>query len=81
MGVFDDHRRDDKKFDLERFDPLRNILMSTLTYRERAEMLRHCKWVDKVIKAKKSQIDESFISRHNIHYVASFDSDDGLTNP
>lgn len=54
-----------------------------LTSAERYESVGNCKWVDEVIEDAPWQIDDAFIEKHNIDYVAhdeepyvSLDSDD-----
>lgn len=60
----------------EAFDPFSDVQMATLRLRERAEMLRHCKWVDQVVAAPKDAISTNFLSKHKIHYVANFEHKD-----
>jgi choline-phosphate cytidylyltransferase len=57
--------------------------ITVLTDKERAESLRHCKWVDEVIEDAPWIVTESFLKEHNIDFVAhddepysSGDSDD-----
>ncbi|CAG8601371.1 12798_t:CDS:10 [Ambispora leptoticha] len=40
---------------------------------ERAESLRHCKWVDEVIEHAPWAIDQAFLDKHKIDYVAHDD--------
>ena len=46
---------------------------TVLDENERYESLRHCRWVDEIIKDAPWVIDEDFISKHNIDYVAHDD--------
>ncbi|RPA81837.1 hypothetical protein BJ508DRAFT_414548 [Ascobolus immersus RN42] len=57
--------------------------ITVLTDKERAESLRHCKWVDEVIEDAPWIVTEAFLEKHNIDFVAhddepysSGDSDD-----
>lgn len=43
---------------------------TVFTMNERAESLRHCKWVDEVIPDAPWVITEAFINQHRIDYVA-----------
>ena len=40
------------------------------TCSERAESLRHCKWVDEVVEDAPWQVDAEFMEKHQIDYVA-----------
>lgn len=44
---------------------------------QRYESLRHCKWVDEIIRDAPWEIDKEFLDFHNIDYVAH----DGLPYP
>ncbi|CAG8573377.1 9150_t:CDS:2 [Dentiscutata heterogama] len=46
---------------------------TVLNERERAESLRHCKWVDEVIENAPWIIDKDFLETHKIDYVAHDD--------
>ncbi|KAI1320361.1 hypothetical protein EDD11_001162 [Mortierella claussenii] len=71
VGVCDDietHRRKGK---------------TVMTDKERYESLRHCKWVDEVVEGAPWVVDQAFLDKHKIDYVAhddipykSIDSDD-----
>lgn len=37
---------------------------------ERAEILKHCKWVDEVLMPCPWIVTVEFLKKHNIHYVA-----------
>jgi choline-phosphate cytidylyltransferase len=37
---------------------------------ERAELLRHCRWVDEVLSGAPDTIDTKFLAAHQIDYVA-----------
>lgn len=57
--------------------------LTVLTDQERAETLRHCKWVDEVIENAPWIVSPEFLDEHSIDYVAhddepyaSADSDD-----
>lgn len=57
--------------------------LTVLTDQERAETLRHCKWVDEVIENAPWIVTPEFLDEHSIDYVAhddepyaSADSDD-----
>ncbi|KAG0638000.1 cytidylyltransferase-domain-containing protein [Tuber brumale] len=57
--------------------------LTVLTDQERAETLRHCKWVDEVIENAPWSVSPEFLAEHSIDYVAhddepyaSADSDD-----
>jgi cytidyltransferase-like protein len=57
--------------------------LTVLTDKERAESLRHCKWVDEVIEDAPWIVTPEFLEQHSIDYVAhddepyvSEDSDD-----
>ncbi|KAJ6912234.1 hypothetical protein NC651_014808 [Populus alba x Populus x berolinensis] len=43
---------------------------TVMTEEERYESLRHCKWVDEVIPGAPWVIDQEFLDKHNIDYVA-----------
>ncbi|XP_042006847.1 choline-phosphate cytidylyltransferase 2-like [Salvia splendens] len=43
---------------------------TVMTESERYESLRHCKWVDEVIPDAPWVIDQEFLDKHNIDYVA-----------
>lgn len=47
--------------------------LTVLTGQERAETLRHCKWVDEVIPNCPWIVTPEFLSEHNIDYVAHDD--------
>ncbi|KAG0250195.1 hypothetical protein BG011_008580 [Mortierella polycephala] len=56
---------------------------TVMTDKERYESLRHCKWVDEVIESAPWVVDQAFLDKHKIDYVAhddipykSVDSDD-----
>ncbi|KAG0004713.1 choline-phosphate cytidylyltransferase [Entomortierella chlamydospora] len=56
---------------------------TVMTDKERYESVRHCKWVDEVIEAAPWVVDQAFLDKHKIDYVAhddipykSVDSDD-----
>ena len=46
---------------------------TVFTDEERYETLRHCRWVDEVIKAAPWFVDQEFLDRHAIDYVAHDD--------
>ena len=46
---------------------------TVLSENERYESLRHCKWVDEVVRDAPWIIDEEFIKKHRIDYVAHDD--------
>lgn len=41
-----------------------------LSQKERIESIKHCKWVDEILGDVPWVIDEAFLSKHNIDYVA-----------
>jgi len=47
--------------------------LTVLTDKERAETLRHCKWVDEVIEDAPWIVTPDFLEKHNIDYVAHDD--------
>ena len=47
--------------------------LTVLTDKERAESLRHCKWVDEVIEDAPWIVTPAFLDRHAIDYVAHDD--------
>ncbi|KAF9924849.1 hypothetical protein FBU30_005252 [Linnemannia zychae] len=56
---------------------------TVMTDKERYESVRHCKWVDEVVESAPWTIDQAFLDKHKIDYVAhddipykSVDSDD-----
>ncbi|KAF9575101.1 hypothetical protein EC968_004326 [Mortierella alpina] len=56
---------------------------TVMTDKERYESVRHCKWVDEVIESAPWVVDQAFLDKHKIDYVAhddipykSVDSDD-----
>ncbi|KAG0366601.1 hypothetical protein BC939DRAFT_470890 [Gamsiella multidivaricata] len=56
---------------------------TVMTDKERYESVRHCKWVDEVIEGAPWVVDQAFLDKHQIDYVAhddipykSVDSDD-----
>ncbi|KAF8927919.1 hypothetical protein BGZ47_001887 [Haplosporangium gracile] len=56
---------------------------TVMTDKERYESLRHCKWVDEVVESAPWVVDQAFLDKHKIDYVAhddipykSVDSDD-----
>ncbi|CAG8653871.1 19051_t:CDS:2 [Gigaspora margarita] len=61
VGVCDDETTNKKKG------------KTVLNERERAESLRHCKWVDEVIEHAPWIVDQEFLDKHNIDYVAHDD--------
>ncbi|KAG0224304.1 choline-phosphate cytidylyltransferase [Actinomortierella wolfii] len=46
---------------------------TVMTDKERYESVRHCKWVDEVIEAAPWVIDQAFLDKHQIDYVAHDD--------
>ncbi|KAF9113998.1 hypothetical protein BGX27_000391 [Mortierella sp. AM989] len=61
VGVCDDaltHRRKGK---------------TVMTDKERYESLRHCKWVDEVVESAPWVVDQAFLDKHKIDYVAHDD--------
>ncbi|KAG0369241.1 hypothetical protein BGX24_002490 [Mortierella sp. AD032] len=56
---------------------------TVMTDKERYESVRHCKWVDEVVESAPWTVDQAFLDKHKIDYVAhddipykSVDSDD-----
>ncbi|KAG0205508.1 choline-phosphate cytidylyltransferase [Mortierella sp. GBA30] len=56
---------------------------TVMTDKERYESVRHCKWVDEVVESAPWVVDQAFLNKHKIDYVAhddipykSVDSDD-----
>ncbi|KAF9199249.1 choline-phosphate cytidylyltransferase [Haplosporangium sp. Z 27] len=56
---------------------------TVMTDKERYESVRHCKWVDEVVESAPWVVDQAFLDKHQIDYVAhddipykSVDSDD-----
>lgn len=47
--------------------------LTVLSAKERAESVRHCKWVDEVVEDCPWVIDVEFLAKHNIDYVAHDD--------
>lgn len=47
--------------------------LTVLTDKERAETLRHCKWVDEVVEDAPWCITEEFVNEHKIDFVAHDD--------
>jgi len=47
--------------------------LTVLTDKERAESLRHCKWVDEVIEDAPWIVTPEFLEKHSIDYVAHDD--------
>lgn len=47
--------------------------LTVLSDKQRAETLRHCRWVDEVIEGAPWSLDEEFLKRHKIDYVAHDD--------
>ena len=47
--------------------------LTVLNQYERCESLRHCKWVDEIIEDAPWVIDENFLKKHKIDYVAHDD--------
>ena len=47
--------------------------MTVFNERERAESLRHCKWVDEVVENAPWVIDQEFLDKHHIDFVAHDD--------
>lgn len=56
-------------------DSLKYKKKTILTYKERCESVRHCKWVDEIIYDAPWIITKDFIDKHRIDFVAH---DDGL---
>lgn len=48
--------------------------MTVFNEHERAESLRHCKWVDEIIENAPWTIDQAFLDEHQIDFVAHDDS-------
>lgn len=46
---------------------------TVMNHRERADSLRHCKWVDEVVENAPWVIDQEFLNEHKIDYVAHDD--------
>ncbi|KAF9174413.1 hypothetical protein BGX21_009912 [Mortierella sp. AD011] len=46
---------------------------TVMTDKERYESVRHCKWVDEVVESAPWVIDQAFLDRHKIDYVAHDD--------
>lgn len=44
-----------------------------MSHEERAESVRHCKWVDQVVENAPWVIDEEFLIKYEIEYVAHDD--------
>ena len=44
--------------------------MTVMTYHERLQAVRHCRWVDEVMEDAPWKIDEQFIAKHRIDFVA-----------
>ncbi|KAK5073643.1 choline-phosphate cytidylyltransferase [Lithohypha guttulata] len=53
--------------------------LTVLTGQERAETVRHCKWVDEVIPNCPWIVTKEFLAEHNIDYVAHDDEPYGAT--
>lgn len=53
--------------------------LTVLTGAERAETVRHCKWVDEVIPNCPWIVTTEFLAKHNIDYVAHDDEPYGAT--
>ncbi len=49
---------------------IKNKGMVVMNENDRYESLRHCKWVDEVLTDAPWTIDESFLEKHSIDYVA-----------
>ncbi|RKP01491.1 hypothetical protein CXG81DRAFT_3911, partial [Caulochytrium protostelioides] len=47
--------------------------MTVMTHAERAESLRHCRWVDEVVENAPWVVDRAFLDEHKIDYVAHDD--------
>ncbi|KAM0715318.1 hypothetical protein Q7P37_008816 [Cladosporium fusiforme] len=47
--------------------------LTVLSAKERAESVRHCRWVDEVVEDCPWVIDVDFLAKHNIDYVAHDD--------
>ena len=45
-------------------------IQPTVPHAERCELLRHCRWVDEVIHDAPFAIDEKFLTKYRIDYVA-----------
>jgi choline-phosphate cytidylyltransferase len=41
--------------------------LTVMNERERAESVRHCKWVDEVIEDAPWEIDEGFLKKHKVN--------------
>lgn len=54
-------------------ETLRRKGMTVLTDYERAETLRHCRWVDEVVENAPWEITPDFLEKHRIDYVAHDD--------
>lgn len=46
---------------------------TVMTHAERAESLRHCRWVDEVVENAPWVVDQAFLDEHDIDYVAHGD--------
>jgi len=53
---------------------------TVMTYEERCKCVSHCKWVDEIIYDAPWVIDEQFLIKQNIDYVAREDSPYVTTN-
>lgn len=51
-------------------DTLKYKGLTVMTYDERCECVRHCKWVDEIILDAPWVLTETFMKKHNIDYVA-----------
>ena len=47
--------------------------VTVMSYNERAETLRHCRWVDEVVEDAPWSLTKEFVEKHDIDYVAHDD--------
>jgi glycerol-3-phosphate cytidylyltransferase-like family protein len=48
---------------------------------ERCEIVRHCRWVDEVVPDAPWALDEEYLQRHKVDYVAVEEGSTGRSNP
>ena len=69
MGVFSDAERG------------QHSLLPLRPHVERCEIVRHCRWVDEVVPDAPWALDEEYLKRFKVDYVAVEEGSTGMSDP